>query len=232
LTTDASDIDLVHIAISLAGISTANVQFLTAPWVLYPSDPNEVQFAQPQADAVFWALAHDTKLPKIAKKRSTKKGKKAKRPTAGSGGQLLTVSPSDVKVMVLNGSSGTNLTSQAATALTSRGFSVVGTGYAANTSYTDSVIQYATSADLPAANTLKQQFSSATTQLDPSLTPGTIQVILGSSFTKLAPPIQTSQAVRGLSTNYGGINATISCRNSAFYGYYDPAPSRPTSCAC
>ena len=227
MVTDASNIDLLHIASSLAGVSTSHVQFITAPWVSYPGNPNEVEFASPQANAVFWALAHDTKLPKITKKKQ----KAQKTPPVGTAGQPLTVSPSQVKVMVLNGSSGANLTSQAQAALTSRGFTVVGTGSAATTSYAKSVIQYATAADLPSARTLEQQFSSVTLRLDPSLTPGTVQVILGSSFTKLAPPRQTAQAVSGLSTDYGGITADVSCRNSAFYGYYDQSPV-PNTCAC
>jgi LCP family protein required for cell wall assembly len=226
MVTDASNIDLLHLATSLDGVSSSHVQFITAPWVSYPGNPNEVEFAEPQANAVFWALAHDTKLPKI-----TKKKKGLKTPPVGTVGQPLTVSPSQVKVMVLNGSSGANLASQAATALTNRGFTVVGTGYAATTNYTTSVIKYATVADLPAAGTLKQQFSSVTLQLDPSLAPGTVQVILGSSFTNLAPPQQTAQAVSGLSTDYGGITANVSCRNSAFYGYYDQSPV-PNACSC
>jgi LCP family protein required for cell wall assembly len=256
MSTDASNLDLLHIATSLAGISTSHVQFITAPWVSYPGNANEVEFAQPQANAVFWALAHDTRLPKITRKgskvpaspvtpasatsapasptagTSTPAVTPVATPTTGTAGQPLATTPPQVKIMILNGSSGVNETSQAATALTSRGFDVVGTGYAATTGYTKSVIQYATAADLPTANSLKQQFSSVTVQLDPSLTPGTIQVILGSSFTKLAPPRQTSAAVSGLSTDYGGITANVSCRNSAFYGYYDQIPSIPTSCAC
>lgn len=225
MVTDASTIDLIHIATSMSGISTGHVQFITAPWVSYPGDPNEVEFAQPQANAVFWALAHDTKLPKITKKKGTKA------PPVGTAAQPLTVSPSQVKVMVLNGSSGVDLASQAAAALTSRGFNVVGTGYAATTSYTTSVIQYATAADLPSARTLKQQFVSVALRLDPSLTPGTVQVILGSSFTRLAAPRQTADTVSGLSTHYGGITASVSCRNSAFYGYYDQAPVS-NACSC
>jgi LCP family protein required for cell wall assembly len=248
MVTDASNLDLLHIATSLSGISTSDVQFITAPWVSYPGNANEVEFAQPQANAVFWALAHDTKLPKITKKKNQKTATPTatatpvstptptptpvSSPTVGTAAQPLTVSPSQIKVLVLNGSSGVNLTAQAGTALTSRGFTVVGTGYAATTTYTSSVIQYATAADLAAAKTVKQQFNSVTLQLDPSLTPGTIQVVLGSSFTKLAPPSQTAQAVSGLSTDYGGITANVSCRNSAFYGYYDQAPAIPTTCTC
>ncbi len=226
LTTDASDTDLLHIATSLSGISTKNIAFITAPWVVYPGDPNEVEFSQPQANALFWALAHDTKLPKITK-RSTPKSTGI---TAVA--QPLTISPSLVKVEILNGSDGTDQTSLASTALTSRGFTVVGTGYAATTDFTRTVIQYAATADLPAARTLKQQFSSAALQLNPELTAGTVQVILGSSFTALAAPKPTSQSISGLSDSYGGITANIRCRNSAFYGYYDQAPAAPTACAC
>jgi LCP family protein required for cell wall assembly len=228
LTTDASDTDLLHIATSLSGISTKNIAFITAPWVVYPGDPNEVEFSQPQANALFWALAHDTMLPKIAKKKAQKATGTGITATAAP----LTISPSLVKVEILNGSDGTDQSTAASTALTSRGFTVVGTGYAATSDYTRTVIQYATKADLPAARTLKQQFSSVVLQANPELTPGTVQVILGSSFTGLAAPKPTSQSISGLSGSYGGIRANIRCRNSAFYGYYDQSPATPTACAC
>src|SRR5215470_8507314 len=67
MTTDASDTELLHIATSLRRISAQNVQFITAPWEPYPANLNEVRFAQPQADAVFWALAHDTAIPASGK---------------------------------------------------------------------------------------------------------------------------------------------------------------------
>ncbi len=69
MTTDASNTELLHIATSLRGISAGNVQFITAPWVSYPYNPNEVEFAQPEADAVFWAIAHDTAIPLTGKTR-------------------------------------------------------------------------------------------------------------------------------------------------------------------
>ncbi len=249
LTTDASDTELLHIATSLHGVSPRDFQFITAPWVTYVPDPNEVQFEQPQADALFWAIAHDSKLPKVTKPgggthatpvasvspapsaSATPGASVSPSPSPGAGGEPLTLTPSAVNVMLLDGSDGTNQTSAAQAALANRGFTVVGTGYAPTTTYTGVVIQYASAADLPAAKTVRQQFDSATLQLDPSLTAGTIQVILGSSFTKLAPPVSTSQAIQGLSNNYGGITANVRCRNSAFYGYYDQAPVS-ASCSC
>lgn len=223
MTTDASDADLLHIATSLSGISAKNVQFITAPWVSYPYDPNEVEFAQPQADAVFWAIAHDTAIPRTGMRThhfrmETVKGQKNGPIDAGPAGQLLTLNPAQVKVTVLNGSSGADLSSEAAAALTSRGFSVLGTGYAPSASYRATVIEYGSRADLSAARTLRGQFSSVNLKLVPGVPEGTVEVILGSSFSRLAPPKPTSHAsMASLSSDYGGITASVSCRNSAFY---------------
>jgi hypothetical protein len=229
MTTDASLTQLLHIASSLNGLSTKNVQFITAPTSPWPGDPTaELEFSQPQSGTLFSAIAHDVKLPKLKK-------------TGKGGGVLLTVSPSQVKVEVLNGSGENGQAGLAANALTSRGFDVVGTGSALGTNglpnfkYVKSVIKYASAADLPAANTLKEQFSSAELKLVPTLTPGTIEVVLGSTFTALATPGSKTnpQSVSGLSTSYGGITASASCRNSAFYGYYDTAPTgKAAPCGC
>src|SRR5215470_1455892 len=109
MTTDASYSDLLHIVTSLNGISTRDVQFITAPWVSYPYDPNEVEFAQPQANAVFWALAHDTAVPATSRSKhvvvASFKGPLNGPIQDGPAGALYTLVPSQVKVMVLNGSS-------------------------------------------------------------------------------------------------------------------------------
>jgi hypothetical protein len=131
-----------------------------------------------------------------------------------------------VKVEILNGSNGVSRVTQADTALTNRGFDVIGTGYAASLGYRKTVIEYSSPSDLAAANTLWQQFSASKVKRVAGLTPGTVTVILGSSFTALAPPQATSQAsMNDLSTTYGGITANVRCRNSAFYGTYDPSPA-------
>jgi LCP family protein required for cell wall assembly len=237
MTTDASDVDLLHIATSLRGISARDVQFITAPWQPYPYDPNEVQFAQPQADALFWALAHDTALPPTGKRKHHVNVDAYKGQLNGPIGEgpaaNMTLPASEVKVMVLNGSSGADRTSQAAAGLTSRGFSVVGTGAAPATGYRRSVIEYASVADLPAARTLRGQFLAPQLSLVPGLTPGTVTVVIGSRFTKLAPPKPTSrQSIRSLSRSYGGITATVSCRNSAFYGSSGTPQAQGQSCPC
>jgi LCP family protein required for cell wall assembly len=237
-TTDASDTELLHIATSLRGISARNVQFITAPWVSYPYNPNEVELAQPQADAVFWALAHDTAVPATGKGRhslraETVKGQRNGPIDEGPAGSLATLVPSAVKVMVLNGSGSTDRSSLVAAGLASRGFTVVGTGYAPVTTYRRSVIEYASRADLPAARTLHVQFPAAALKRAAALSQGTVDVILGSGFTKLPPPKPTSRArIKSLSGTYGGITASVSCRNSAFYGSNGTPQSQGTYCPC
>jgi LCP family protein required for cell wall assembly len=182
MTTDGgmSVSDLVGIAESLRNVSSKNVQFITAPNQAWPPDPTaRVQFAQPQANEVFSAIAHDVTVPKV---------KVAPSATTSSGApQVLTTSPSNVKVKILNGSGKSGIASQAATGLTSRGFDVTGTGNAASFAYTNSVIEYASTTNMAAVNTLKQQLTNVTDLQDSTLTPGTVELILGSDFTGLAP---------------------------------------------
>jgi LCP family protein required for cell wall assembly len=244
MTTDASTSDLVAIVTSLTSVTAGHVQFVTAPTGPWPYDNNELELAQPQASAMFSAIAHDTRLPKAAGKKH------------GAGGQVLTISPARVKVMVLNGSGIGRQASRAAAQLTDRGFVIVGTGNATRADYVKSVIEYGTAADRPAANTLAEQFSSARIKLVPALAAGLVQVILGSDFTGLATPGPTASptltpaasaspeaspgatpspsptSIGSLSGSFGGITGTVSCRNSAFYGPNSPAPAGPVPCGC
>jgi LCP family protein required for cell wall assembly len=70
LTTDSgmSLTDLLQIGETLRSVSARDVQFVTAPNEPYPLDPDAtVQFAQPQADELFSAIAHNATLPSAAK---------------------------------------------------------------------------------------------------------------------------------------------------------------------
>jgi len=163
LTTDSgmSVSDLMQVAESFHNLSSKNVRFITAPNQPWTGNPNRVQFEQPQAGQVFSAIAHDKTVPKTLPGRV---------PVSG-GAQVLTTSPSKVKVEVLNGSGVSQVANQAAAGLTSRGFDVTGTGDAASFAYTKSVIEYASSADLAAVNTLKKELSNVTDLRVASLTP-------------------------------------------------------------
>lgn len=219
---------MLQIAESLRGVKSSSVQFVTAPNVPYPANINDVVFQQPQAEQIFTAIAHDSTLPKPAKPAKHKgKGKKTTAPPA------VDTTPSQVKVEVENGSGVNQIASQAGSELTNLGFDVVGTGDASNFSYTDSVIEYAGASDLPAVNTLKSRLSNVQVQQDSTLTPGTINLIIGSSFTSVsatptptpAPSASSTPSVAALGQAAGGItaNTNICSNQSAFIGPDSPS---------
>ncbi len=244
MTTDAGMTvsDLVHIGESFRSLSGQDVQFITTPHEPWTQNANRVQFMQPQASEVFGAIARDMTVPKVP----TTPG-----PSSGSGGaQVLTTSPSNVKVEVLNGSGVSRVASEAAAGLTSRGFVVTGTGDAPDFAYTKSVIEYSATADMAAVNTLKQELTNVTLLQVASQAPGTVNLILGSDFTGLAPqgprtpqvsatpavqssPPSTaaspsasasSSGVASLAQSTGGITAAAACSadSSAFAGPLSP----------
>jgi LCP family protein required for cell wall assembly len=185
--------DLVQIGQSFRNLSGQNVQFITMPNEPWTQNANRVQPMQPQAGEVFGAIARDITVPKV----STTPG-----PTPTGGAQVLTTSPGNVKVEVLNGSGASQVASAAAAGLTSRGFNVTGTGDAPNFAYTKSVIEYSTAADMPAVNTLEKELTNVTSLQVSSLAPGTVDLILGSDFTGLAAqnPQSTATPSTGPST--------------------------------
>jgi LCP family protein required for cell wall assembly len=71
LTTDSglSMLDLLHLSESMRSLSSKDVQFVTAPNQPFPADPAAtVEFAQPQARAMFSAIAHDVTIPASAER--------------------------------------------------------------------------------------------------------------------------------------------------------------------
>jgi hypothetical protein len=198
--------DLVQIGQSFRNLSGQNVQFITMPNAPWTGNANRVQPMQPEAGQVFGAIARDMTVPKVSTT-----------PNASStgGAQVLTTSPGNVKVEVLNGSGVTRVASQAAAGLTSRGFNVTGTGDAPNFAYTKSVIEYSTAADMPAVNTLMKQLTNVTSLQVPSLTPGTVDLILGSDFTGLVPQAPQATATSATGTPRASTGASPSASASA-----------------
>ena len=243
MTTDAGMTvsDLVSIGQSFRDLSGQNVQFITMPNEKWTQNANRVQPLQPQASEVFGAIARDMTVPKV----STTPG-----PSSTGGAQVLTTSPANVKVEVLNGSGVSRVANEAAAGLTSRGFNVTGTGDAPNFAYTKSVIEYSTAADMPAVNTLEKELTNVTSLQVASVAPGTVDLILGSDFTGLkaqtsqnpqptvSPTASASQAsasaspsasasssgVAGLAQANGGITGAAACSadSSAFAGPLSP----------
>ena len=200
---------MLSIAEGLRHLTSQNVQFIEVPTQTYEPDPAWVQWTS-QASQLFSQVAHDTTVAKAAVK---------KRPVAAA----TTVSPAQVNVKVLNGSGLQGVAAEGSADLTSRGFNVVGSTNATNFNYTKSVVEYASAADLPAATTLEHEFSDVEILQVPTLTPGTVDVILGSDFTSLAAaptPGSSSSPTAGLTQTFGGITGSTSiCSDgSAFAG--------------
>jgi LCP family protein required for cell wall assembly len=217
MTTDMDLSNLVQIASSARGLNVKSVQFIEVPTVPYPGDPAaEVEFEQPQSEALFSALAHDKTLPSAKKKGTVT-------PVLDS------ASPSQVNVQVLNGSGASGIAATTGAALTSRGFNVISTGDASAFNYTQSVIAYASSAEKPEVRTLRKQLTNVTTQVDPALAAGTVELILGSSYPgELATPGSSTTSkppVNGLAKTYNGIKGNASCRSdtAAFAGPNSPS---------
>jgi LCP family protein required for cell wall assembly len=213
---------MLQIADSLRGLRPSLVQFVTAPNVAYPQDPNAVEFAQPQADELFSAIAHDNKLPKAKKARPGRRGSASTRPSTTP---VLDATPSQVRVQVENGVGTSGLAGQVQADLTKRGFDVVGTSDASSYAYTTSVIEYAASSDMPAVNTLKAELSNVKVQQDTSLTPGTITLIVGSTYAGLKSASAkhsstTTPSISKLSAGDGAISgsAAVCSDRGAFAG--------------
>jgi len=218
LTTDTglTPTKILSIATSMSGISGRSIQFVEVPTITYSGNANWVQFDPVQAPKLFYAIAHDSRLPKIKKVKKTAK-KSAAAP------KLL--SASQVSVEVLNGSGVSGIADTTATALAARGFHVIGSASATTASgapdfsYTTSVVEYSSAADLPAAQTVAAQLGNVTLREVSAVTAGTVTLILGSTFKTLGP--QPSQAVSNLSGQYGGYTGNTNvCKDTgtAFVG--------------
>jgi LCP family protein required for cell wall assembly len=212
---------LLSIGEDLHGLSAGTVHFIEAPTAPYPGDPTAwVEFAQPQAKRLFSAIAHDTRLPRT-KHRSTLK--------RGSPPVLASVTPADVRVRVLNGTTTPGLATSTSDRLTSLGYTVVSPPTdAANSGYVKSVIEYPSAATLPAARTLARLVSNFRLVLDPSGPAGTVELILGSTFTGLKLGASTATpspaATHGpantenLSKQFGGISGNVGiCNDSSVF---------------
>jgi LCP family protein required for cell wall assembly len=221
LTTDAglTPTKLLDIGRSMAGIHGKAIQFVEVPTITYPANDNWVELDTTQDPNLFSAVAHDVKLPKVHKGKKTKAGT-SKGKGKGTAPKLL--STSKVSVEVLNGSGIQGIAGTTDTALAARGFHVLGASSASTFTYTESVVQYSSAADLAAARTVEAQLGKdVTLQLSSSVTPGTVNLILGSDFTALAPQQIQAHSPGNLAKQYSGYTGgTNVCRGygTAFEG--------------
>jgi LCP family protein required for cell wall assembly len=209
-----SQSDLLQLAESLRGLSGAEVHFVEAPTAPYQPNPNWVQFQQPQDRRLFRAIAHDAKPPNTTKT--------AHKPPAELS---TTASPSQVDVMVLNGSGVIAKGGQMAGGLASRGFHVTKTRTALHP-WGRTVIEYGPASQLPKAKALANQVPGARVKQVASLSSGQVVLIVGArdNSLKAKPKPSPEHQVAHLSSKYGGYNGTANCRsdNAAFAGPLSP----------
>ena len=199
-----SQSELLHLGESLRGISGREVQFVQAPTVPYPANLNWVEFEQPQDHQLFRAIAHDRKLPPAS--TST-------RPPATL---ATSASPSQVEVEVLNASGTIGKSSQIGRGLANRGFHVTKTRSAPHPRGR-TVVEYGAASQRPKANAVAGEIPGARVKQVPSLSTGPVVLIVGAKDNTLKPKPKPSPGhkVAGLSSKYGGIDATANCRSDA-----------------
>lgn len=198
-------------------MSTGSVQFVTVPWGAYTGNAQWVdssqpattgndqwvQWVQPNANNLFSAIAHDTKLPAT--------GKKAKQ---------ITVTPADVRVHVVNGTLQSGLGANTVTSLAAKGFKVVGAaGNAATPNFTKSVIQYATPIQQPAAQELARFIGGATVVQDKHIkNEAVLRLVLGSNFTSVQQAASSGSGIENLAGTFGGIKGNVNiCKDSSAF---------------
>jgi LCP family protein required for cell wall assembly len=200
---------MLKIADSMKSLNSSDVDFVSVPNGLYAPDPAKVLWTQPEADQLFSAIANDKTVPKPAAKATAT-------PSAAA-----TVSPSEVKVQVLNGDGTGGLAATVANDLTTAGFGVAGTGDVPGFGFTSSVIEYSSASELAAANTLKAAVGGSTVKLDPNVAAGSVTLVVGSNFNGLSSPTASSSpsaAASNLTQTYGGITGTTDiCKDSAAF---------------
>ena len=212
LDTGFSQSDLLRLGESLRGLSGKGVQFVQAPTVPYPANPNWVEFEKPQDRHLFRAIAHDAKLPST---------------TAGEPPAELSTSasPSQVRVAVLNGSGVSAEGSRIAKDLASRGFHVTKTQTLPHPRGR-TVIEYGAASQLPKANALAGEIPGARVKKVASLVSGPVVLIVGTrdSSLKAKPKPSAAHRVADLSSKYGGFTGTANCRSdaAAFAGPLSP----------
>ena len=104
-----------------------------------------------------------------------------------------------MKVRVLNGSGTSGLAATAAAALTRAGFTVTGTGNADTMTHRTTEIRYAAGGDALAA-TLAAALPGATSVQTSGVTPGTVQLVLGSDFHGVGQAVTSAPASSAAAT--------------------------------
>jgi LCP family protein required for cell wall assembly len=186
LTVDQS-LDLMQLAQQMQKVTATGVTFQTMPIAGDGTSPSGAAILKvPDSGTLHQFFANLQASPSGSSSFASTSGS-----AASSSAAPKTVAPSQVKVQVFNGSGVSGLAAGAGAALQSAGFTVTGTGNADAATYTTTQIRYA-QGDATLAATLAAKFPGATTSVQSGVTPGIVQVVLGSDFTAVGQPLKAA----------------------------------------
>jgi LCP family protein required for cell wall assembly len=207
LTVD-QNLDILSLAQQMQSVTAGAVNFRTMPIVGDAKDPQGRDILQlPTSSTLHQFFAHlsDDAAPATSAAPSTSAA-----PTTPA------VVPSSVQVQVLNGSGTSGLAAKAASALTSAGYRVVGTGNADTSKYTQTQVRYGAGAS-DAAAALAAAVPGAATSASSAVAAGTVQLVLGSDWSGLggssAASSSDSAAAAAADTDPPRTAADTSCIN-------------------
>jgi LCP family protein required for cell wall assembly len=164
---------MLKLATAIHDVGPGGIQILTVPLdnTLPPGVPTADVAWDPVRSAQLWnAIRHDKPIPGTAKSQPA---------------VPLIVAPSDINVVVQNGTTKKNLAARVANALTAQGYHVVSTGNAPTQTYTNSVVEYG-SDKVQSSQTVAASVPGSVRQADETAG-STITLIVGSNYTKIKP---------------------------------------------
>ena len=177
LTVD-QNLDLLSLGQQMQSLTAGHVQFQTIPYVGDSADSaGRYILKLKDVDTLHAFFANLSADPRTTTAPAAV-------PATPAAAAPAAVAPSSVTVQVLNGSGTPGLAAAAAGELRAQGYVVGSTGNADAMTYTHTAIRFAAGDEAKAAS-VAAVIPGATTTADPAAKAGVVQVVLGSSFTKV-----------------------------------------------
>ncbi|MCA0146227.1 LCP family protein [Blastococcus sp. LR1] len=178
LTVDRN-LNLLQLAEQMQSVTAGSIEFQTIPYIGTDRDDQNRSIIR---------LEDEDTLQTFFANLSAEREEEAPAPEAPP-----TLDPTAVSVEVLNGSGTSGLAGKAATALTAAGFTVPGTGNADSMDFDLTEVHHAPGDEAMAA-TVAATLPGSAVVADDALSPGTVQLILGSDFNAVGQPVDAPQA--------------------------------------
>jgi LCP family protein required for cell wall assembly len=186
------NLDLFQLGQQMQSVTTGKIQFQTIPYVGDSADKSGRYILKLKDLDTLHAF-----FAKLSADPAPQGAAAPPKPAAPK-----TVAPSQVTVDVFNGSGTHGLAASAAAGLRTSGFRIGATGNADAMSYKRTEIRYA-QGDEALAATVAAAIPGATTTLSTDPTAGTVQLILGSDFTKVGQKVTATAPPAAASTVQG-----------------------------